>query len=198
MNIEYPVYVHKHLLNGRALNVGATHYTKRVTTSHRTRDQDDPKQSGSGIPWVQKLFLLEKLEQTKKTKHACFFLKPFDPVAARVPTYFDIIKQPMDLSTIKTKLTNDQYDRVQSLTDDIRLTVDNATSFFGPQHAVSHAGNYMFAYVRQFMSKLSSPDQTKAAAKISPGNMEVFTIGIDLKSHRALVLWSRWLYGRQM
>jgi bromodomain-containing protein 3 len=39
-----------------------------------------------------------------KFQHAWIFLEPVDPVKLNIPDYFDIVKEPMDLGTIKQKL----------------------------------------------------------------------------------------------
>ena len=43
-----------------------------------------------------------------KHKFAWPFHKPVDPVQLGLPDYFDVIKQPMDMSTIKQKLDSQQ------------------------------------------------------------------------------------------
>ena len=118
----------------------------------------------------QKSFLLEKLKNTKKTKHAMYFISPVDPVALNIPTYPDVIKHPMDLGTMENKLKNDRYSSVQAFADDLQLIVDNAEKFNGPQHAVTHAGNNMLAYTNNFMAKVPGPGQafTQRAKKFSP------------------------------
>jgi bromodomain-containing factor 1 len=120
---------------------------------------------------AQKGFLLDKLKNTKKTKHAICFLAPVDPVALKIPTYLDVIKQPMDLGTAETKLRNDQYTSVQAFADDLQLIVDNAAKFNGPEHPVTHAGNNMLAYTNKFMRFVPVPGQaftTKTSKKYSP------------------------------
>jgi bromodomain-containing factor 1 len=127
----------------------------------------ETKYSTAPMTGAQKGFLVEKLKNTKKTKHAIFFLSPVDPVALKIPTYPDVIKQPMDLGTVETKLKNDQYTSVQAFADDLQLIVDNAAKFNGPQHAVTHAGNNMLAYTNNFMGKVPGPGvaHTKVAKK---------------------------------
>lgn len=49
------------------------------------------------------------LNQLKKHKSAFPFLAPVDPKRDGVLNYFDIIKEPMDLSTIETNLSNGVY-----------------------------------------------------------------------------------------
>jgi bromodomain-containing factor 1 len=38
------------------------------------------------------------------TKRGFPFNKPVDPVALNIPTYFDAIKQPMDLGTVEASI----------------------------------------------------------------------------------------------
>lgn len=45
----------------------------------------------------------------KRHKSAAPFLYPVDPVALNIPDYFDIIKVPMDLSTIEQNFKNNYY-----------------------------------------------------------------------------------------
>ena len=42
-------------------------------------------------------------------KESYWFKKPVDPVADGVPNYFTFIKKPMDLGTMKQKLSLHQY-----------------------------------------------------------------------------------------
>lgn len=48
----------------------------------------------------------------KKQKHSNIFLEPVDPVALNIPTYFSIIKEPMDISTLQQNLENGVYSRI--------------------------------------------------------------------------------------
>ncbi|KAK4329043.1 hypothetical protein Pmani_000575 [Petrolisthes manimaculis] len=54
------------------------------------------------------------------------FRQPVDPQALGIPDYFDIIKKPMDLSTIKRKLDTGQYTDPWDYVDDLWLMFDNA------------------------------------------------------------------------
>lgn len=38
-----------------------------------------------------------------------FYQKPVDPVALALPDYYEVVKKPMDLSTIKKKFDTYQY-----------------------------------------------------------------------------------------
>jgi hypothetical protein len=57
------------------------------------------------------------------------FLHPVDPVALNLPTYFDIIKNPMDLSTMKAKLKKGEYMSPEDYKADMILMFENAIEF---------------------------------------------------------------------
>uniref|UniRef100_A0A665UEI3 histone acetyltransferase n=1 Tax=Echeneis naucrates TaxID=173247 RepID=A0A665UEI3_ECHNA len=54
------------------------------------------------------------------------FRMPVDPQLLCIPDYFDIVKNPMDLSTIKRKLDTGQYQDPWQYVDDIWLMFNNA------------------------------------------------------------------------
>uniref|UniRef100_A0A671P770 histone acetyltransferase n=1 Tax=Sinocyclocheilus anshuiensis TaxID=1608454 RepID=A0A671P770_9TELE len=54
------------------------------------------------------------------------FRQPVDPSLLGIPDYFDIVKNPMDLSTIKRKLDTGQYQEPWQYVDDIWLMFNNA------------------------------------------------------------------------
>lgn len=103
----------------------------------------------SALSEKQQDFLIAKLKITKKTKHAVPFLTPFVPSAEESLTYFDIVKRPMDLGTIETKLESEMYSTVQAFVNDLHLIVDNALNFHGPRHAVTEAASSMLAYIKR-------------------------------------------------
>ncbi|XP_014667428.1 PREDICTED: histone acetyltransferase p300-like [Priapulus caudatus] len=54
------------------------------------------------------------------------FRNPVDPIKLNIPDYFDIVKNPMDLSTIKRRLDTGQYQDPWQYVDDVWLMFDNA------------------------------------------------------------------------
>uniref|UniRef100_A0A8C7NLJ7 histone acetyltransferase n=1 Tax=Oncorhynchus mykiss TaxID=8022 RepID=A0A8C7NLJ7_ONCMY len=54
------------------------------------------------------------------------FRQPVDPQLLGIPDYFDIVKNPIDLSTIKRKLDTGQYQEPWQYVDDIWLMFNNA------------------------------------------------------------------------
>ncbi|KAJ7989327.1 hypothetical protein DPEC_G00303390 [Dallia pectoralis] len=54
------------------------------------------------------------------------FRQPVDPMLLGIPDYFDIVKKPIDLSTIKRKLDTGHYQEPWQYVDDIWLMFNNA------------------------------------------------------------------------
>jgi len=68
----------------------------------------------------------EVLKTLQNHQHAWVFNSPVDPVELGLPDYFQIIKRPMDLGTIKKRLENGCYHSVEEFQADTLLTFDNA------------------------------------------------------------------------
>lgn len=66
------------------------------------------------------------------------FLQPVDPVALNIPNYHEIIKEPMDFSTILGKLANNQYENGDEFERDVRLIFKNCY-LFNPEGNDVHA-----------------------------------------------------------
>ena len=58
-------------------------------------------------------------------------MQPVDPAELNLPDYFEIIKNPMDLGTIKKKVENNGYKLISEFGADVRLTFDNAIAYNG-------------------------------------------------------------------
>ena len=64
-------------------------------------------------------------------KNAYIFLRPVDPVYWEIPDYFEVIKNPMDLGTIKERIDAGYYDEknVEAYAADVRLVWSNAMTY---------------------------------------------------------------------
>ncbi|EPB84066.1 hypothetical protein HMPREF1544_09197 [Mucor circinelloides 1006PhL] len=72
------------------------------------------------------------LNKTMSSDHAYEFLRPVDPIKQGIPQYTKIIKHPMDLGTIKSRLVNNQYANAQAMDSDMRLMFRNCYTFNPP------------------------------------------------------------------
>ncbi|KZZ86806.1 Bromodomain protein [Ascosphaera apis ARSEF 7405] len=77
-------------------------------------------------------FCQEALDEMYKNKYvniASAFYQPVDPVALNIPNYHSIIKKPMDLSTISSKLKANIYENAKEFEADVRLMFKNCYKF---------------------------------------------------------------------
>ncbi|XP_056135842.1 bromodomain-containing protein 4-like isoform X2 [Lampris incognitus] len=80
--------------------------------------------------------LARELLSKKHVSYAWPFYKPVDVQALGLHDYHDIIKHPMDLSTIKSKFDSRQYHDAQEFAADIRLMFSNCYKYNPPDHDV--------------------------------------------------------------
>ncbi|XP_048858521.1 bromodomain-containing protein 3b isoform X6 [Brienomyrus brachyistius] len=79
------------------------------------------------------------LKEMLSKKHAAYawpFYKPVDAEALELHDYHEIIKHPMDLSTVKKKMDSRDYQDAQSFAADIRLMFSNCYKYNPPDHEV--------------------------------------------------------------
>lgn len=107
--------------------------------------------------------LTEGLKNIKKNKSAVFFAKPVDPVALNIPNYPNVIKHPMDISTIEQKLRDRAYASVDDYVSDFFLMTNNAITFNGPTHAVGAAALNLAAHVKGQLKKIPKPGESTPA-----------------------------------
>ncbi|TQN66580.1 Bromodomain-containing factor 1 [Colletotrichum shisoi] len=89
-----------------------------------------------------------------KNSHCNFpFLNPVDPVALAIPTYFTIIKRPMDLGTIMGKLKNYDYQNIKEFQTDIKQVFKNCYKFNQPGQPVYEQGQQLEVIFRSLWSK---------------------------------------------
>lgn len=81
-------------------------------------------------------------ELTKKSNaHLAWpFMEPVDPVKLGIPDYHSVIKEPMDLSTLKKKLDAGQYSNADEFEADVRLVFKNCYLYNGVESDVARIG----------------------------------------------------------
>ena len=55
---------------------------------------------------------MKVVESTKRLKHASVFMEPVDPDALGIPGYHEVIKRPMDISTLEENLQKGLYGKI--------------------------------------------------------------------------------------
>ncbi|EGC43262.1 transcription regulator BDF1 [Histoplasma capsulatum var. duboisii H88] len=84
--------------------------------------------------------VLDELHKKKYESIAIPFYYPVDPVALNIPTYHSIIKKPMDLQTVQTKLQTGQYENAKEMEADVRLIFKNCYKFNIPGDPTYNSG----------------------------------------------------------
>ncbi|CAK7214683.1 transcription initiation at TATA-containing promoter protein [Sporothrix bragantina] len=104
---------------------------KRPIHPPKNRDLGyEPKNPKKKLPEFR--FCEEVLKELVKAKHYesnHWFLKPVDAVAMQIPTYHKVIKKPMDLGTMQTKLNLGEYTSAKDFENDFSLIVKNCRKF---------------------------------------------------------------------
>ena len=80
------------------------------------------------LPPLEKLYNIEP--------EASPFRTPVDPHALGIPDYYDIIKVPMDMTTIKKKLDDGDYKEPWQFIDDVWQMFENAWTYNRKQSRV--------------------------------------------------------------
>lgn len=72
---------------------------------------------------------LEIVKSLEKLPEAVNFLKPVDFKALGLTDYPIIIKNPMDLSTVRKKIKSDKYSTVEEVLEDLMLIWENCRTY---------------------------------------------------------------------
>ncbi|CAH0747512.1 unnamed protein product [Diatraea saccharalis] len=80
--------------------------------------------------------ILKELFSKKHSGYAWPFYKPVDAELLGLHDYFDIIKKPMDLGTVKQKMDNRAYKTAAEFAADVRLIFTNCYKYNPPDHDV--------------------------------------------------------------
>ncbi|XP_022988748.1 transcription factor GTE7-like [Cucurbita maxima] len=117
------------------------------------------------------------LNKLMKQKYGSIFNKPVDVVGLRLHDYYDIVKRPMDLGTVKSKLAKNLYDSPLDFAEDIRLTFNNAMLYNPKGHDVhvlaeqwSVKFEELFRTVSEKMGELVQPDLYEEELQASSWN----------------------------
>ena len=126
----------------RRANMVDSQETKRNSlAAHRPRRTIHPPKSKE-LPYdvrprkkkyaAELRFCNQTIKELMSRKHINInyaFLAPVDAEALNIPTYHEIIKEPMDLGTIQLKLANNQYENGDEFERDVRLVFTNCYTF---------------------------------------------------------------------
>jgi len=93
--------------------------------------------------------ILRQLRE-KDVETGNFFSEPVDPVALGIPTYRQIIKEPMDLGTVHSRMEAGNIENPEEFARLMRLVFQNAMNFnVDPAHSVHQAARALLVLFNQ-------------------------------------------------
>ncbi|KAI4888193.1 hypothetical protein NFI96_018644, partial [Prochilodus magdalenae] len=113
--------------------------------------------------------LLKEMLAKKHAAYAWPFYRPVDATALGLHDYHEIIKHPMDISTIKVKLDSCQYPSAQAFAADVRLMFSNCYKYNPPDHdVVGMARKLQEVFEMRFAKMPDEPEDTPHLPSPSP------------------------------
>lgn len=111
------------------------------------------------------------------------FNTPVDVVKLNIPDYFNVIKHPMDLGTVKSKIALGQYSSPLGFAADVRLTFSNAMTYNPPGNDVHFMaetlGKYFEVRWKAIEKKLPvSADMPSVPSRASVGTEATTRMGM--------------------
>lgn len=102
------------------------------------------------------------------------FREPVDPMALGIPTYHQVITEPMDLGTIQRKMDKGEITTPEEFGRLVRLIFENAMTFnVDPGHAVHQAGrNLLILFNQKFRDLERAVDNIRRTYKPSEAELK--------------------------
>ncbi|KAH8267337.1 hypothetical protein KR018_011364 [Drosophila ironensis] len=123
---------------------GPSNNNNNSSTHNNNNHRRSGRRTNESLP-LNSAALYELLEQVMKHQAAWPFLRPVLP--SEVPDYHDIIKNPMDLAKIKSKLNMGQYQLNEELLNDIQLVFRNCDRYNVEGNEIYDAGCQLERFV---------------------------------------------------
>ncbi|TDL26427.1 TATA-binding protein associated factor Taf2 [Rickenella mellea] len=103
--------------------------TPKSMPGSKKKDKPVPKAQSSGMSANDLKACRSALKKLMDYKSSLIFRQPVDPVRDKAPNYFEIIKNPIDLSTMGAKLSEGLYKDRKAFELDFRLMIDNCQTY---------------------------------------------------------------------
>ncbi|TYZ69298.1 hypothetical protein PybrP1_011635 [[Pythium] brassicae (nom. inval.)] len=100
--------------------------------------------------------LMPLLTKLMDSEYGWTFNNPVDPVQWNIPDYFEIIKCPMDLGTIKKRLENEHYNSVEAFAGDVRLVFENCIAYNSSTNKFNIAAKQLLASFDKALAALKN------------------------------------------
>eukprot|EP00730_Choanoeca_flexa_P003038 TRINITY_DN11268_c0_g1_i1.p1 TRINITY_DN11268_c0_g1~~TRINITY_DN11268_c0_g1_i1.p1 ORF type:complete len:1083 (+),score=298.48 TRINITY_DN11268_c0_g1_i1:69-3317(+) len=102
------------------------------------------------------LDIIKELLNKKHADYAWPFYEPVDVVKLNLHDYYDVIKEPMDLSTVRKNLDSGKYDTADAFARDVRLIFTNCYNYNPPGSDVVKMANSTSQVFEMLFASLKS------------------------------------------
>lgn len=126
-------------------------------------DDDDPESQRKRV--MLKCDEILKAFRDKDKLVGSIFAEPVDPIALGIPTYPQIITNPMDLGTIQAKMDAEEISTVDEFAQLMRLVFENALKFNADRTSPVHQSAKNF--LSMFNSKIADVERVDKARKLT-------------------------------
>ncbi|GCC31257.1 hypothetical protein chiPu_0009714 [Chiloscyllium punctatum] len=109
--------------------------------------------------------ILKEMFAKKHAAYAWPFYEPVDAEALGLHDYHDIIKHPMDLSSVKRKMNNQEYRSSQEFAADVRLMFFNCYKYNPPDHEVVAMGRKLQDVFEMQYAQICEPVKAPPSAQ---------------------------------
>ena len=132
--------------SGAGMTMSRRESTRLVKVPSRL--DDDPEAQLTRI--MDKCNVLLRIVREKDVELGAFFSEPVDPIALGIPTYTQVIKEPMDLRTLHRKMETNEVKSPDEFARLCRLVFENAVMFnVDPTHSVHQAARNLLILFNQ-------------------------------------------------
>merc|ERR1719210_2489127 len=117
--------------------------------------------------------VLKELHQKRHQMYAWPFYQPVDVKALNLHDYHDVIKKPMDLSTVQANLDRESYKSKEEFAADIRLIFENCATYNPPEHEVVGMANRLkMVFEKKYSETFSNQDHSDAESSSDIGESD--------------------------
>ncbi|XP_024134207.1 bromodomain testis-specific protein isoform X2 [Oryzias melastigma] len=113
--------------------------------------------------------ILKEMLSKRHCAYAWPFYTPVDAIALGLHDYHEIIKHPMDLSTIKKKMDHQGYTNATEFAADVRLMFSNCYRYNPPSHGVVYMARKLQEVFEARYTKISQEPEGYVASR-QPGD----------------------------
>jgi len=127
---------------------GVRRESSRLVKVPSRLEDDDPQAQLSRL--MDKCNIILRFIREKDVERGAFFSEPVDPVALGIPTYHQVISEPMDLRTLHRKMEAGEVTSPEEFARLARLVFENAMTFnVDPTHSVHQAARNLLILFNQ-------------------------------------------------